>query len=447
MAQNVYELLGIKPPQGQSPAQQVSPATTTEPQPAAPQSAPTPPAPSFREMVERNPGGVIGAGTGTMAGYGLTPKTSVMPGTTLLRAAPGVIRNPLSSGGVSAVTEGVSQAAEMGVGAREEFDPLQIGLAAAIPPAFSVATAIPAAVKRTVTRLLPGRFAAAHEGAQASGRRLVKEVAPAEGAVAEFGAKAAQASEELVPATTVMQTVTSPKFSNLNRLVKPTSEEAGAVKDTMKNLNEFLNPDGTMPLGGLEAIREDIGRKAAQGWPRIKQIYGSIVQDLENAAAAGGPGAQAARDMAEAYKQTLGAKSIEKAITDATFKRTIGSADVDVLNIGKFAQAIHKQRADLTKQIGPEGMALIDDFVTRFRSLPPANANTAWNAMLATVGGGVGAISGTGLAGAAGTALGVEFVRNLLAVARTPGAWSRIMATAAQAARGPMGAAPESAED
>ena len=359
----------------------------------------------------------------------------------LARFAPTIIsQTPVVGGALQGTGEFVSQTMEQAMGDREGYNPWSIGLAASIPTAARLGGITWGAAKTGVSRLTGGTRRA-QEAAQAGGEELVQSLRPAQEA-GTYASVAEQHAGELVP------TPATSKFieSQARGVRQPVDPGASHVKQTIENIKDRLlpgrvgQPGGQVTLQDIEAVRKDMGglfRSSPKDVsPDFEHLYGSIVTDLESAGAAGGAGAQAARDMATSFKQTRGADLVERAYKSATTQRDVGGEAVNQLNVGRFGQLIDKQRERLTQLLGDDAMKSIDAFVTKYRGLSPIQAYSMMNsindAIWATLGKGVAGVPGMVLAPVAR-----EFAKALPgAAAKSGGAVSRGVSGALEAARG-----------
>jgi len=241
----------------------------------------------------------------------------------------------------------------------------------------------------------------------------------------------------------------------------PASPALKTVREFMTNLDEALvtkNPYnvpagvGTtapgLTLEALMAMRRDLGASLGKA-PEIKALYKGLIQDLDVAAKAGGPGAAMAQEALGAFKKDLGANRLGELVEAATSRRAIAGADTPILNMPKFANAFAKNSKDLTDLLGPDGVQAVGAFIQRFRTLPPEVAWNGWNMMLATLGGAGGGLlglSGGGAGatvGAVGGALTQELLRNAVAVGKNPKALGDYFTSLVQAARAAAVAKPE----
>ena len=143
-----------------------------------------------------------------------------------------------------------------------------------------------------------------------------------------------------------------------------------------------------------------------------------------------------ARQSAAAFKQDLGAARVWELFEKATTRRIVSGADVPALDIARFAKSIAdpKVQKQLAELIGPGGLRTIEEFVTKFRSLPPTTAYNAWTTMLSLMGGGAGALTGNIPAAAVGV-LTPEIVRNMALVGANPRALNVLMTSVGQGIR------------
>lgn len=349
-----------------------------------------------------------------------------------LRAAPGLVPAPAVSAPLSAGGEALAQLVESG----EITSPEQVALAGAIPPAAATVGRFGRAMGRTAVRVFPGMFERAQKAAQEAGEALVSALRPTED-VAQLAASARAGGTDLIPTKNVqsmMRQITLP--------AKPANPQMEAVKTTVENLKSVLDPRGNISLDALEAIRQDIGPllQSKQASPQLRGLYGAIVRDLEETAAAGGVGATLAREAATAFKRDLGAAKVGELIEKSTSRRVISGADVPALNVSRFSKLINepKTKQALLGQIGADGFRTVEEFITKFRTLPPDVAYNGWGRMLGILGGGVGAVTGIATGTPIAPIIGLitpEIATNMALVGRNPDLLNRLMITTVQAVR------------
>lgn len=349
---------------------------------------------------------------------------------TAARLAPSLIPSPLLSGAASAGGEAVAQSAENAMGTRQGFDPVQIGLAGAIPPVMAGAARVVRGVGRTATRLMPGLFQSTQEKAIKAATDVVDELRPSENASALFRAARAQGSDS-IPATNLID-----KLNDIDMSIptSPDSPALGLVRAKITKLRDVLGGSTEIPLSELLRQRRDLSellaRPGAAG--ELSAIYGGILADLGEAAKQGGAGAAAAKQALDVFKKDLGATKFKVLIDQSIQPTTLGN--IPALNVRRLSIAVSKNREELTKLMGPEGMKVVDSFITKFGSLPPTHAATAANVLISSVTGGVGMLGG-GPGGAAVAAGGQELLRNAFAVGKNPAMLNRFMNILAQSAR------------
>ena len=353
----------------------------------------------------------------------------------------------MAGGGVG---EYLAQKIEQGTGDRETVDPLQVGIATAIPAVVAGAGRVIRGVGRTITRVLPSQFRAAHEGALGAAKELGEGLAPEVNAGQMF--KAARAAG----ADTIPANKTAAMLADLEKSIPktPASPALKTVREFMTNLDDALvtkNPYnvpagvGTtspgLTLEALMAMRRDLGASIGKA-PEIKALYKGLIQDLDVAAKAGGPGASMAKEALGAFKQDLGVSKLAELVEGATSRRAIAGADTQVLNMAKFAKSFSKDAKEYADLLGPEGVQQVGAFIQRFKSLPPEVAWNGWNIMLGTLFG-AGGLAGGNLPAAAAGFVGQELLRNAIAVGKNPKALNQYMTTLVQAARSAAVSQPE----
>jgi hypothetical protein len=393
--------------------------------------SPSPPDP--KDLIAR---GITGSGFG-MRGFA-TPVQRVEGAANALRVASGLTGFPLSIA-TSAAGEAVAQAAEQGVGAREGFDPVSIGVAGALPPLVAGAARVVRGIGRTVTRTIPSVFQRAQEGARAAGDDVAASLTPETSAAQLF--KAARGTGETVPAGRITAIL-----DDLDQTIPQDPANAGLkqVREYMTRLRGAVKADGTVDLPELMRQRLDLGREIARGGsaPELRALYGhggdkakGLIGALEEAADAGGAGASAAREALTVFKRDLGVMKWRDLVEQATKRTSISGVDTPAVNIAKLGNLVEKHGDELTAQLGPEGMALVRGYLTKFRTLPPTHAATAARSLIAVMAGGAAGINFGSIPIGLGAALLPEIATNVYAVGRNPIWVNQLMAGLAQATR------------
>ena len=380
--------------------------------------------------------GIIGSGFGTQRFT--TPQQAVGRGAFVARTLPGLIPTPLLSSVGSMAGETIAQAAEQGVGAREGFDPLQIGVAGAMPFAVSGVVRGARAIGRTAVRAIPGLFHGAQAKALGAAEEVAQTLTPDITASQLF--TAARSAQESVPAKRL-----SSILDDLTSSIPKTPADPGLrqVREVIDNLRGSIQ--GTsIDLAELLRQRLDLGRLIARrgSAPELRAIYGhgganakGIIGALEEAAEAGGAGAALTREALDVFKRDLGVVKWKDLIEQSTRRTSISGVDTPALNIAKLGDAVVKHSRELKSTLGADGLELIRGFLTRFRSLPPTHAATAATTLLTLMAGAGGGIASGSLPVAIATAVTPEIARNVFAVGRNPAAVNQIMTTLAQATR------------
>src|SRR5206468_3792721 len=151
---------------------------------------------------------------------------------------------------------------------------------------------------RTLTRVMPGRFRAAHQEALGAADELGQGLRPEVDPGQLFEAARA-AGAEAVPATK-----TTAILADLEKSVSK-----GPVNAKLKLVREYMDKvggeirNGEMSLQDLMARRRDLAMSLGAA-PEVKAIYKGLISDLEGAAA-GGPGAAMAQEALTAFKRDL----------------------------------------------------------------------------------------------------------------------------------------------
>ena len=403
--------------------------------PPALQGPPTQaPQPSGTDLLAK---GIVGSGFGTSR-YD-TPEQRVGRSAFAARTLPGLLPPGASAVG-SAAGEVVAQGAEMGAGIREEFDPVQVGVAGALPPVAAGVGRVARGVGRTATRLIPSRFRAAHQqafgAAQEVGERLAPDVNPS-----QLFEAARKAGVETIPAGNTTKILASLDDS---LPAEPANTGLKTVRAHMTNVQKALEGFESAPLGvgtpaarlnvkELMKLRRDVGADLTKA-KEMQALYKGLLTDLEEAAKAGGPAASMAKEALTAFKRDLGVAKFNDLVEAATANRAIFGADTRALDVAKLAKSFAKEQEELVKLVGPEGVQMLGAFIQRFKALPPDVAYNGWGRLIGAVLGAGGIATGN-LPTAAGTAVGLDTLVNAFIVGKNPAVLNKLMTTLVQAAR------------
>ena len=310
-------------------------------------------------------------------------------------AAPGL---PLKMG-FSAAGEMLAQKTER---PDQPVDPAQTLIATGLPAAGEFAGLFGRGLARTADRFIPSRFYGRQAAAQQGAADTADAIASTESAKQLLGA--AKKTGDVLDAKAITKVMDEVELS----LPKNAANSSLQTANThIENLRDAIQ-GGKISLNDLLAQRRDLSLSVAKGNKEATALYGGILSTLEDAAAAGGPGAAMARAGLDAYKKDLGASKfamlVEKAISDVS-----GGAN---LNITKLRGLVRKDRKDLEKLLGPDGMGRVDQFLLEHRTLPPAHALNYATVMKMLLGGsGVGWMGGP-MGAVAGT-VGPELAQNM----------------------------------
>lgn len=343
-----------------------------------------------------------------------------------IRVLPGVVGSaagPIGAAAGYGAGEYAGQHFEKLTGQREKVDPLQVGIAAALPGILPGLARLARAVPRALTRLVPGRLEAAQAQAGQAAKGVVQEIRPPAGATGDLFKQARGAEIERIP----VQRLTT-MLDDLERTIPkdPTSQGLKTTRDFIDAARGITAGGQDAALGDLMRLRLDIGRSLGKGGPEAKAIYGALIGDLEQAGAAGGPGATLAMKALELGRRDQGARLLGSLVQKASQGRSALTGGQPLLNVSQLAKHIENNRDKLLSQIGPQGMAQVEQFLVKFRGLPPAQAYTVWNSVPAMMAGGLGFGVG-GAPGAIAGGLGWELVKDAYAVGRNPEALNQFM--------------------
>lgn len=355
-----------------------------------------------RGMIE-----TIGAGGKAQETRQEAAKAGVRTGAPVAAAAlTGGMALPAIAGG-QLVTEAMMQATGVSDPSRWRL------LASALLPFLPAAVVRGArGLGRTATRVAPGLFRRAQEGAQVAAGQVAKSVGPAQEAGALFKSARA-AGDEIIPAAKLQAMI-----DDLDQAIP-----ADPVSPGLKTAREFMDAGRKMIRGGgitlrdLMRFRQDLGPMTRQ-IPQVQALYKATLSDLE---AGGSAGSRLAVQALESARKTHGASLFTDLVEKATDVRSISGADVPALNVAKLAKAVQTHKDDLLKFLGPRGFGQIEQFLITYRSLPPTHAWTAVNRAIGTIAGGLGFFGGAGAPGLAAAAV-PELATNIYAVGANP-AW------------------------
>jgi hypothetical protein len=364
----------------------------------------------------------------------------MLPGTAAQVAAPGLGGRLVSQMGLAAAGEALGEMIEAPV-TGEGLSPGKIALAPAFPVAaravggaLTGATALPAAIQRTGQRLLPGRFQAAQEGAQAALRGTVGQFADeAAGAGAAFQAsKAAAGHGSTLPA--------APLAAMVDDVAATAIPEDKPVQDVLALVRSRIQPDGTISLTDLERLRRYLGKQGGAGTAKeVRALQKGLYETLEQAAQST-PGAADLREALRLHKLGRAAELLDGFLTKPGVMSQMpqgGPGAGPALNVPAFIKQVDKHRQELTAMLGAAGMAKLDAMLQQIRTVPPKMAynlvNVAGQSLASGVGVALGAMSGLGppaVMGALGGLAGVgvkELGQNWVAVTRTPEGLKRFL--------------------
>lgn len=291
-----------------------------------------------------------------------------------------------------------------------------------------------------------GMVVAQSQGPSVAGR-VMRRATP------ETAATATRTARETVPAGRLTAII-----DDLDETIpaEPGNAALQQVRTFMGKLQGAVK-DGKVDLDELMRQRLDLGREIARpgSAPELRALYGhggkdakGIIGALEEAAEKGGAGASAAREALTVFKRDLGVVKWKELVETAAPRKSISGVETPELNIAKLGKLVEKHADELTAQLGPEGMALIQGYLRKFSTLPPTHAYTAVNRLISVMGGGLGlgvGVSTGSIPIGLGAALLPEVATNIYAVGRNPVWVNQLMSTLAQATRAgvtPMVAPP-----
>lgn len=290
---------------------------------------------------------------------------------------------------------------------------------------------------RAVTRLLPGRFTGAQQAAQEGGQAMAEGLAPKDLAGGLFkGARAMGAESVKADQLTGM-------LDDLDDHIpkNPTSAGLKTAREFIDTARQSIQGD-TIPLGDLMRLRLDVGRSIGKA-PEVAAIYKGILGDLEQAGAGGGPGATLALNALQSARQERGSALMKDLIEKASRGRSALTGEMPLLNISTLSREVEKNKEDLLKYVGPQGLAQVEEFLVKNRALPPVHAYTAANSLIGVLGG-IGGVVGFGPMGALGVGAN-ELIKDAFAVGKNPAELNRFLIMLGAGTKAGIGGAAEAA--
>ena len=304
-----------------------------------------------------------------------------------------------------------------------------VAMAGAMPMAIGGAAA---ALRPLMPFMGVGRAAqtlnalAPEEAAAAVGKMMPKIPAAA------LFQSAAQSGAQ-VPLTKTVQKI-GEMLDDLTNVSTGVQKANGQVIGYLKGLQNLLetNPQGLTPIAlqreleGAGNVIKSVNTKGGTGSGAIKQVFKTLVNDMDDAAGMGGSGAQLLSSARDAFKKESVMKEIGEAITDAT-KNLRGQGELVQFNANAVLKQIAKNEFyDTALSATEKGeMESLLKLLNKIPALRPGagaqfgSGRMATLAASATFGGGTGFAMGGPAGGAIGTAAGmaippvVEFGKNV----------------------------------
>jgi len=294
-------------------------------------------------------------------------------------------------------------------------------------------------VERTATRAVPGAFKNAQEKAQGALQDVIEQLRPAEGETTRLfqTARAESTLGRIAQDTLPMPELTQALQQADQNLLRSPLDPAGKLAREAIQTAEELMQNGGMALDDVMKLRKTLGPLSRQS-PEVANMFRASMADLEHAARGavqtGAPGAQAAVGAYDAARRGRAAELLEGLRVKNTFRTPIMGADVEALNMSKFAKAV-EQDQNLARVLRPKERASVEGFIKTFRSLPPTHAFTWANKVLLSTGGIAGLLTGAWIPAAAAM-LGMEVGVNAIAAGANPRAVYQIGTPLAAMAKG-----------
>lgn len=315
----------------------------------------------------------------------------------------------------------------------------QLVASGALPVGLPLLGRLARGIPRSITRLIPSRFRGAQQAAQEAGEQVAAKLEP-EVVTGEAFKGVRAAGAERIPAAKLQA-----MLDDLEESIPkdPTSPGLKTARELMDQARASIS-GGQASLGDLMKLRLDVGRSLKRG-PEVAALYKGILGDLEQAGASGGPGAALAMKALEAGRHEHGAQLFRDLVEKASGRRSNLTGDLPLLDMAQLAKLVQTNKDTLVKQLGPEGVGQIEQFLVRFRALPPVDAYNFANKMALGGAGAAGFFGGGGLLPALGTAGLYELLNNAKAVGRNPAELNRFLIMLGEGTRGGLGGAVEAA--
>jgi hypothetical protein len=289
------------------------------------------------------------------------------------------------------------------------------------------------------TRLIPERFRTAQRGAQAEAEGIATKLEPpglgtaGPGTAGDLFGGARAAAGEKIPATRL-----TAMLDDLDAAIpkEPTSPGLKTTRELMEQARTAIQGD-EIPLGELMKLRLDAGQSLKRA-PQVAALYKGILGDLEQAGAAGGPGAALAMRALEAGRKQHGAELFRDLVEQSAKRRSNLTGDLPLLDMAQLAKRVQENKDQLVKQLGTEGVGRIEEFLVKYRALPPVDAYNFANKM-ALGGLGTAGFFGGGPIGAVGAAGLYELLNNAKAVGQNPAELNRALIMMTEGLRAGIG--------
>lgn len=200
-----------------------------------------------------------------------------------------------------------------------------------------------------------------------AGEAINKGVAATKQSMRDAETAAYSKVDQLVPGTAPMDV--SASAQKAAELAAPTSNEAlnaATVSPKINAVNEALAayPDSTMPYADLTRLRTHVGGMIDRGFApadpqtngALKQLYGSLTDDLNTGAGAVSPEAQAAvQDASTLYKANKAQRdTLNKVVNqaggpEAVFQAATGQTKAGATKIGSVLSALDPENANVVR--------------------------------------------------------------------------------------------------
>jgi len=290
-------------------------------------------------------------------------------------------------------------------------DPLQALIAGALPGAARGIGAAVGAIKRTVTKLLPGTAQWFHEMAHQTLMNTVAEMTVATGSIDDAFTKAAQMGKGVrVPLQPLKDAIE--KAGQDESLLKLLGAESGPVLKRIEKLTLGLGDMESIGINQLNTLRQRIGswvgETARKGGPRhgaMKLLYSGIMESIENAVGKqSGPAVEALKDALKVTRVSKAFEELTTIIERSVIKEVEGAPGIFEVVPRALNRALRMDRS-LVMSLGADNVARLGKMIDVMEaSLPKLRGAGSGSGMLVLSG--VTSGAGAAVAGVPGAMVG-----------------------------------------